>query len=70
MLAGSARKKYSVGEIVNFMAVDAQRVSEACFVMHNIWSAQVQIIGMQRVYIMYKPVAKIDLDKSYLTNSI
>ena len=50
LLANSARKEYSVGEIVNLMAVDAQRVGDATFYMHNLWSAPVNAIGKRDWY--------------------
>lgn len=45
ILANSVRKDYSVGEIVNLMSVDAQRISDATFFLHNLWAAPVNIVG-------------------------
>ncbi len=45
VLSNTVRKEYSVGEIVNFMSVDAQRLLEVSFYIHHFWSAPVQIIS-------------------------
>jgi ATP-binding cassette subfamily C (CFTR/MRP) protein 1 len=42
-LSNSARRKATVGEIVNLMAVDAHRFYELAVYMHTIWSAPLQI---------------------------
>ena len=42
-LSNSARNRYSVGQIVNLMSVDAQRVADVTFFIHDLWSAPVNI---------------------------
>ncbi|XP_076363250.1 multidrug resistance-associated protein 1-like isoform X2 [Tachypleus tridentatus] len=42
-LSNSARKKFTVGEIVNLMAVDTQRVMEFVQIVNIIWAAPLQI---------------------------
>ncbi|EDV20619.1 uncharacterized protein TRIADDRAFT_50946 [Trichoplax adhaerens] len=42
-LSNSARKKSTVGEIVNLMSVDAQRFMDMTTYLHTIWSAPLQI---------------------------
>ncbi|EDV20618.1 uncharacterized protein TRIADDRAFT_60846 [Trichoplax adhaerens] len=43
VLSNSARKKSTVGEIVNLMSVDAQRFMDLMTFLHIIWSAPFQI---------------------------
>ena len=43
-LSNKARKKSTVGEIVNLMSVDAQRIMDLMSYIHMIWSAPLQII--------------------------
>lgn len=43
-LSSSARKKSTTGEIVNLMAIDAQRFSDLMLYAHMIWSAPLQIL--------------------------
>ena len=43
VLTNSARKKSTVGEIVNLMSVDAQRFMDLMTFLHIIWSAPFQI---------------------------
>ncbi len=51
LLPGSSRKTYSVGEIINFMSVDAQRIADSTTFLHNLWAAPVNIIGeKQKLY--------------------
>ena len=45
MLSNSVRKDYTVGEVVNFMNVDANRIAQATFFLHNLWSAPLNIMG-------------------------
>nr|CAD7588456.1 unnamed protein product [Timema genevievae] len=42
-LSSTARKDRTVGEIVNLMAVDAQRLMDICLHVNLIWSAPIQI---------------------------
>lgn len=42
-LSNSSRQKYTVGEIVNLMSVDAQRFLELASYLHIIWSSPIQI---------------------------
>ncbi|XP_013781403.1 multidrug resistance-associated protein 1-like [Limulus polyphemus] len=42
-LSNSARKNFTVGEIVNLMAVDTQRVMEFIQIVNLLWSAPLQI---------------------------
>ena len=43
-LSSSARKNSTTGEIVNLMAIDAQRFLDLMMYIHMIWSAPLQII--------------------------
>lgn len=42
-LSGASRKDTTVGEIVNLMSVDAQKLQDAPGFMHIIWSAPITI---------------------------
>ncbi|CAK9297871.1 unnamed protein product [Gordionus sp. m RMFG-2023] len=42
-LSNSARKTSTVGEIVNLMSVDTQKVSDVCAYVSLLWSSQLQI---------------------------
>ncbi len=43
-LSSKARRKSTVGEIVNLMSVDAQRFVDLMTIIHLIWSAPLQIL--------------------------
>ncbi|XP_004459255.1 ATP-binding cassette sub-family C member 2 isoform X1 [Dasypus novemcinctus] len=43
-LSNSARKQYTVGETVNLMSVDAQKLMEVTSFIHLLWSTLLQII--------------------------
>lgn len=43
-LSNSSRNKYTVGEVTNYMAVDAQRIVTTFKYSHNIWSSPFQVI--------------------------
>lgn len=43
-LSNTARKKSTVGEIVNLMSVDAQRFMDLTTYLHMTWSAPLQIL--------------------------
>ncbi|XP_013404197.1 multidrug resistance-associated protein 1 [Lingula anatina] len=43
-LSSAARKKSTVGEIVNLMSVDAQKMQESPIFLHLIWSSAIAII--------------------------
>ncbi|KAL8101971.1 ABC transporter C family member 5-like [Apium graveolens] len=43
-LSSSAKQNHSSGEIVNYMAVDVQRVGDYCWYLHDIWMLPLQII--------------------------
>lgn len=42
-LSFAARQKYTVGEIVNFQAIDAGRIESNMTYLHMIWSAPVRV---------------------------
>lgn len=42
-LSNSARKASTVGEIVNLMSVDAQKIMDLLPYLHMVWSAPLQI---------------------------
>ena len=51
-LSNSARKKFTVGEITNFMAVDAQRLVDSVPMVHFLWSsAYVIILALAFLYL-------------------
>ncbi|XP_008589254.1 PREDICTED: canalicular multispecific organic anion transporter 1-like, partial [Galeopterus variegatus] len=43
-LSNSARKQYTVGETVNLMSVDAQKLMDVASFMHMLWSSVLQIV--------------------------
>ena len=43
-LSHAARKASTVGEIVNLMSVDAQRIHDMCFNLHEMWAAVIFMI--------------------------
>ncbi|KAF3641285.1 ABC transporter C family member 13 [Capsicum annuum] len=53
-LSSSARQSHSSGEIVNYMAVDVQRVGDYSWYLHDIWMLPLQII--LALAILYKNV--------------
>jgi ATP-binding cassette subfamily C (CFTR/MRP) protein 1 len=46
VLSGKAKRDYSVSEIVNLLAIDAQRLQDVFPQYHMLWSAPLQIIGI------------------------
>ena len=44
LLSNSARRTSTVGEIVNLMSVDAQRLQDILTYLHMVWSAPLQIL--------------------------
>ncbi|KAI7871902.1 multi drug resistance-associated protein MRP [Spinellus fusiger] len=44
VLSNASRQKSTVGEIVNHMSVDAQRLMDLCNFFHIVWSGPIQII--------------------------
>ena len=44
MLSNKARQNSTVGEIVNLMSVDAQRLNDVVLYLHSIWSAPFTIL--------------------------
>ncbi|KAL1539627.1 Multidrug resistance-associated protein 5, variant 3 [Salvia divinorum] len=53
-LSSSARQNHTSGEIVNYMAVDVQRVGDFSWYLHDIWMLPLQII--LALAILYKNV--------------
>ncbi|KAF8392125.1 hypothetical protein HHK36_022467 [Tetracentron sinense] len=53
-LSSSARQSHTSGEIVNYMAVDVQRVGDYSWYLHDIWMLPLQII--LALVILYKNV--------------
>ncbi|KAL2900312.1 ABC transporter C family member 5 [Bienertia sinuspersici] len=53
-LSNSARQSHTSGEIVNYMAVDVQRVGDYSWYLHDIWMLPMQII--LALAILYKNV--------------
>ncbi|KAF5404162.1 Multidrug resistance-associated protein 1 [Paragonimus heterotremus] len=52
-LSNTARKVATVGEIVNLMSVDAQRLQDAAIMIHMAWSAPVLIIvSLVLIYVL------------------
>jgi hypothetical protein len=52
-LSGASRQSSTVGEVVNHMSLDAQRLQELIPNLHLLWSSPLQIIGMM---IFHKPM--------------
>ncbi|KAK1428445.1 hypothetical protein QVD17_17279 [Tagetes erecta] len=53
-LSSSARQSHTSGEIVNYMAVDVQRVGDYAWYLHDIWMLPMQIV--LALAILYKSV--------------
>ncbi|XP_017228295.2 ABC transporter C family member 5 [Daucus carota subsp. sativus] len=53
-ISSLAKQSHSSGEIVNYMAVDVQRVGDYCWYLHDIWMLPLQII--LALCILYKNV--------------
>ncbi|KAI3921194.1 hypothetical protein MKW98_012764 [Papaver atlanticum] len=51
-LSSKSRQSHTSGEIINFMTVDAERVGDFSWYMHNLWLAPVQV-GLALI-ILYK----------------
>ena len=51
-LSNSARKETTVGEIVNLMSVDAQKIHDIAFNIHELWACFLQLV-MAMVYLWY-----------------
>ena len=45
-LSNNSRKRFTVGEVTNYMAVDAQRILTTFPYSHNIWSAPFQVSSL------------------------
>eukprot|EP01027_Heterolobosea_sp_BB2_P005362 GEZU01008213.1.p1 GENE.GEZU01008213.1~~GEZU01008213.1.p1 ORF type:complete len:1468 (-),score=330.07 GEZU01008213.1:1647-6050(-) len=43
-ISSTARRAFTAGEMVNFMSIDAQRLLDIVWDLHNLWSAPLQII--------------------------
>ena len=56
-ISNNARKEYTVGEIVNLMAVDAQRFMDLTLYLNMMWSAPL-IIGLS-IYFLYDELGKL-----------
>ena len=43
-ISHKARRHYTVGEIINLMSVDVQRLMDATYYLHMLWSSPLQIL--------------------------
>ncbi len=51
-ISNSARKNFTVGEITNYISVDAQRIVETVPFIHSLWSAPYMVVIA--VYLLYQ----------------
>jgi len=63
-MSSSSRKDSTVGEIVNLMAVDAQRFMDLTTYLNMIWSAPLQIA--LAIYFLYDILGIINLINEFL----
>lgn len=56
-ISSSAKKKSTIGEIVNLMSVDAQRFMDITTYINMIWSAPLQII--LAIYFLWDLLGKV-----------
>ncbi|XVE80511.1 hypothetical protein DITRI_Ditri14bG0145900 [Diplodiscus trichospermus] len=51
-LSCQSKQSHTSGEMINFMTVDADRIDEFCFYMHDLWIAVLQVV--LALFILYK----------------
>ena len=44
-LSSESKKKYSQGEIINLISVDAEKFDDAAFTAHYLWTSPLAVIG-------------------------
>lgn len=67
-LSPSSRAGKTVGEIVNYMQLDAQRISDFCQFIHVTWAAPIQVIvTVALLYVYIGPSAFVGLAMAVVT---
>ncbi|MBA0668310.1 hypothetical protein Goklo_001238, partial [Gossypium klotzschianum] len=58
-LSCQSKQCHTSGEIINFMTVDADRVGEFCFYMHDLWTAAMQVVLALLILFKYLGLASV-----------
>ncbi|KAG4112036.1 hypothetical protein ERO13_D13G138200v2 [Gossypium hirsutum] len=58
-LSCQSKQCHTSGEVINFMTVDADRVGEFCFYMHDLWTAAMQVVLALLILFKYLGLASV-----------